>query len=164
MSIDFLNVATSIDVVRAAALVLVVFAVLIGGGVYVLRSKVTIFATVIEVVSHGSGLAAQLFALTLVVPHMKEVFAGYGTELGGMTVLLIQIGELSLTWWEPLVVMLVFTVTCDGLVFGKLHEREETRKQARRLSGWVTGCIAMALTATFVLLAHPMIKLYNDLS
>ena len=144
--------------------IFIVFAIVICGGGHVLRSRDTVQATVIEVVSHGFGLAAQLFTLVLIVPRCQSIFEGYGTAVPLMTHWLIAISQYCLIWWGPAVLLLVSAVTVDGIVFGGLHQNEETRPQARVLSGCVTGGITVMLLTTLGLLVKPLLKLLGDLS
>ena len=153
-------------VLFGALLIVVLFVLLIivGTGVSAFLAKSTVAATVCQVISRLTFVAALLTLVTIVMPRLLQTYIGFGVELPWITKLVLNCTTSTL--WQSILlgVLLVAGGVAEGVLFATFHDLQSTR----RTTQWCSFLFTLFLTmTTFFLIAAlyiPMIRLMNDLS
>jgi type II secretory pathway component PulF len=144
--------------------VLFVLLIIVGTGVAAFLAKSTVAATVCEVISRITFVAALLTLITIVMPRLVQTYIGFGVELPWITMLVLNC-TVSTLWQSILLgVLLVAGGVADGLLFATFHDQQSTRRTTQWCSFLFTLFLTMMAFFLIAALYIPMIRLMNDLS
>lgn len=144
--------------------VLFVLLIIVATGVAAFLAKSTFVATVCEVISRLTFVAALLALLTIVMPRLLQTYVGFGVELPWITMLILNCTISTLRQWILSGVLLVAGVVADGILFATYHDQRSTRRATQWCSFSLTTILTMMAFFLIAALYIPMIRLMNDLS
>lgn len=133
-------------------------------GVTPLRISDTGRATIGEGVSHGLGWITLCFGVWPAMPLVKGVFSDFGVELPTLSQWFIQISHAALFYWYLVLPSLAFALALDVMIFRSLHHAKKTRLAAKAFSASITAVLLLAILASMLGAAMPLISLWIELS
>ncbi len=138
--------------------------VIIGTGVAAFLLNSTIAASVCEVISRVTFVAAILTIMLVAVPRLREVFIGFGVELPSITLLVLACAKWNL--WQSILLglLIVGGLVADGILFAIFHGQKSTRRTTQWCSFAITLILAMMTLLIMTALYMPMIRAITDLS
>ena len=138
--------------------------VIVGTGVAAFRVNSTFAASVCEVISRVTFVAAILTIMLVAVPRLRELFIGFGVELPSITLLVFTCANWNL--WQSIVIghLMVGGLVADGILFAIFHKQKSTRRTTQWCSFAITLFLTTMLFFVIIALSMPTIGLLNDLS
>ena len=95
--------------------------------------------------TRGYSLLLLGFTFLFALPRSNAVLIGFGTELPGITVLVIELSNLAYTLWPFLVVFIAAGLTAETILFDKWLQPNDRASRAKWCSFTVTCGLALLL-------------------
>ncbi len=107
-------------------------------GTAALCLRKTVWATVCEVIAHGSFALGLLMNFYFIIPRFKRMVEDFGTELSARTRVVISISDLTVNYWYVFLFLILAGSVVDAVGFATFHRTQESRYVARTFSVVIT--------------------------